>query len=225
MEKVTITELVDFRRKSERSKKTFANNLRLRQKSDNDDSEGGNYWISCLSAISNVFRYNNIDLLDEKIELLSEKIEVTEIKRIKSQFQRNIDILNNFEDFDFQDIKPNSDLTFLKKPTSKSIIDIKGFPVLVSPNHVFSFSINNSEEIGAVWFVAKLDGYNKSELGMFADILYRYLDKHFSNDFFVNTSFCIAVDVFNGQKVIYEDIEKGEIPILIEKTIDEINRL
>lgn len=224
MEKVTIKELVDFRRKSERSKKTYANNLKLREKSDNDSSGGGDYWSSCLSAISNVFKSNNTDLLHEKIELLSEKIKLTEIKRIKSQFQRNVDILSNFEDFDFQDIKPNSDLTFHKKPTFKSIIDIKGFPVQAIPNYVFSFIENNNEEIGAVWFIAKLYGYKKRELGMFADILYRYLDKHFSEDFFVNTSFCIAVDVFNGQKVNYEDIEKGEIPILIEKTIDEIIR-
>lgn len=225
MENVTIKELVDFRRRSERSKKTFANNLKQRQKSDNNGSGGGDYWVSCLSAISNVFKYNDTNLLDEKIELLIEKIEQTEIKRIKIQFQRNIDIISNFEDFDFQDIKPNSDLAFHRKPTIKSVIDIKGFPIQAKPNHVFSFSINNSEEVGAVWFIAKLHGYNKRELGMFADILYRYLGKHFSNDFFVNTSFCIAIDVYNGQKVSYEDIENGKIPILIEKTIEEINRL
>ena len=176
MEKITIKNLIDFRRKSERSKKTFAYNLKLEKKSD-DSLGGGDYWISCLSSISNVFKYGEIDYLRNKIDLLKEKIDVSNDKRIKIQFQRNIDILFGFEDFDFKTIRPKADLKFLKKPNDKALIDIKGYPVQAKPHHVFSFSKKGSDEIGAVWFIAKLDGYKKSELGMFADILYRYLEK------------------------------------------------
>ena len=224
MEKVTIKNLIDFQRKTDRTKKTFVNNLK-REKNSVDMSGGGDYWRSCLSAISNTFRYDNPDLLDEKIELLREKIKYSEIKRIKEQFQRNIDILSNFEDFDFEHIKPKADLTFHKQPKIKSIIDINGFPVEVKPSHVFSFSDNKSDEIGAVWFVAKLDGYKKRELGMFADILYRYLNEHFSNDYFVNPFYCIAVDVFKGQEVRYTKIQKGKIPILLDSTLEEIKNI
>jgi len=223
MEKIRIKELVRFRRKTDRSKKTFANNLKLREKSEKEGS-GGDYWISCLSAIGNVFKYNDPSLLDEKIEFLIEKIQSKEDKRIKDQFQRNIDILEGFKDFDFHEIRPKADLTFHKKPTTNSILEIEGLPIQAKPDHVFSFSINNSEEVGAVWFIAELNGYDKGELGMFADILYRYLDTHFSKDFFVNKAYCIAIDVYRGQKVTYEDVEKGKVPALLEPTIDEIKK-
>jgi hypothetical protein len=224
MEKLTVKNLIDFRRKSDRTKLSFINNLK-REKAVEDSSGGGDYWISCLSAISNTFRDQNTDLLDKKIEYLKEKIKYTEDKRIKDQFQRNIDILINFEDFDFQHLKPSNDLTYHIQSKIKSILDIKGFPIEAKPNHVFSFSENNREVIGSIWFIAKLNGYTKSELGMFSDILYRYLDKHYSNDFYVNPSFCIAVDVFNGQEVNYAEIQNGNIPSLIDSTIDEIKKI
>ncbi|MGQ1948717.1 hypothetical protein ACT3CD_16620 [Geofilum sp. OHC36d9] len=225
MEKIRIKELIKFRRKSDRSRITLVNNLKLNKALENDSSSGGDYWISCLSAIANAFKYDNIELLDEKIDLLIEKIRTHEDKRIKNQFQRNIDVLYNFEDFDFQELKPNADLIFLKKPTDISILDIKELPIQAKPDHVFTFSINNSEEIGAVWFIAQLDGFDKGELGMFVDILHRYLIKHFSKDFFVNTSNCIAVDVNKAQYVSYKDIEEGKIPNLLEQTIDDIKKL
>lgn len=224
MKKITIKNLIDFRRKSERSKKTFAYNLKLDKKSD-DSSGGGDYWISCLSAISNGFKYDKVDYLNDKIKLLKDKVEVSDDRRIKMQFQRNMDILFGFEDFDFKTIRPNADLKFLKKPSDKSIIDISGFPVQARPNHVFTFSKKGSDEIGAVWFIAKLDGYKKNELGMFADMIYRYLNKHYSKDYFVNPKYCIAIDVVNGKEVSYKEIKKGKIPILIESTIDEIKKL
>jgi len=223
MKKVTIKNLVDFRRKTDRTKKTFVNNLKRDKKLE--DSSGGDYWISCISAISNAFKYENSVLLDEKIKSLKERIKSSEIKRIRNQFQRNIDILASFEDFDFQSIKPKTDLTFHKQPKNKSILDIEGFPIEAKPSHVFSFSENGSDEIGAVWFISKLNGYKKSELGMFADIVFRYLDEIFSEDYYVNPIFCIAVDVFNGQEVNYEAIRNGKIPTLIDKTIREIKEI
>lgn len=224
MEKVTVKNLIEFRGKNDQTKITFVNNLKKeKQKSDGDS--GGDYWISCLSAIRNTFRYDIKDLLDEKIDLLHDKIRVTEIKRIKDEFQRNIDILNNFKDYDFKHLKPNVDLIFLQQPKIKSLIDIKGLPVEAKPCHIYTFSINSSEEIGGIWFVAKLGGFKKSELGMFADLLYRYLDKHYSKDFFVNSDYCIAVDLFKGQEVNYSDIKSGNIPILIDSTIDDIKKI
>tara|TARA_R110002012_G_scaffold321947_2_gene552659 strand:+ start:391 stop:1062 length:672 start_codon:yes stop_codon:yes gene_type:complete len=223
MKKITIKQLIDFRRKSDRSKKTFAYNLQLDKKRSNDS--GGDYWITSLSAISNVFKYKNEVLLNNKVEELQEKIKATPHKSNKLQFQRNIDILLGFEDFDFKSIRPEADLDFLKKPNDKSLIDIKGFIVQAYPHHVYTYSINGHDEIGAIWFVAKLGGFANSELGMFADILYRYLNKHYSKDYYVNTEYCIALDVVNGKTVSFSEIEGGIYPILIEKTIEEIQKL
>ena len=60
---------------------------------------------------------------------------------------------------------------------------------------------------------------------MFADILYKYLDKYYSKDYYVNPNYCIAVDLFKGQEVNYSEIEDGEIPILIELTLDELKKI
>jgi hypothetical protein len=224
MEKVTVKSLIKFRNKSERTRITFVNNLK-KEKEKSDNSSGGDYWISCLSVIKNTFKYSNIDLLDKKIELLENKIKASEIKRIKNQFQRNIDIINNFKDFDFEHLKPDGNLTFLKQIKSQFILEIKGYPIESKPCHIFTFSENNSEEIGGIWFIAQLKGFKKSELGMFTDILYRYLEKHYSKKFYVNPKYCIAVDLYNAQEVNYEKIKNGEVPVLIEQTLDEINKI
>jgi hypothetical protein len=221
MEKLTVKNLIEFRGKNNRTKITFVNNLKKDKKKSDEDS-GGDYWISCLSAIRNTYRLGNADLLDEKIDLLRDKIKVSEIKRIKDQFQRNIDIISNFKDYDLQHLKPNVDLTFLTQPKYQAILDIKGLPVEAKPCHIFTFSSNNSEEIGGIWFVAQLEGFPKSELGMFTDILYRYLDKHHSKDFYVNPNYCIAVDLYNGQEANYTEIQNGKIPILIDSTLDDL---
>ncbi|MEN3324812.1 hypothetical protein VP395_13825 [Mariniflexile soesokkakense] len=224
MKKVTVKNLIEFRGKNERTKITFVHNLK-RDKRKSEDSSGGDYWISCLSAIRNSFRLDDESLLDEKIKLLRDKIEVSEIKRIKDQFQRNLDIVNNFKDFDLKHLKPNTNLTFLKQPKVKSILDIKGLPIEAKPCHIYSFSENNSEEVGGIWFITKLNGFKKSELGMFTDILYRYLDKYYSKNFYVNPDYCVAVDLFNAQEINYSDIKSGKIPILIDNTIDELKNL
>lgn len=224
MEKVTVKNLIEFRGKSDRTRITFVNNLK-KEKKKSEDGSGGDYWISCLSAIRNSFKYNSPDLLDEKIDLLRGKIKVSEIKRIRDQFLRNIEIINNFKDYDLELLKPNVDLTYLKQTKHKAILDIHGFPVQAKPCHVFSFSENNSEEIGGIWFVAQLKGFKKSELGMFVDILYRYLDKHYSKDYYINPDYCVAVDLYNGQEVNYTEIQNGNIPILIDSTLDDLKKI
>lgn len=224
MKKITIKNLIKFRKKNNRTKITFVKNLNKEKDKKVDDS-GGDYWISCLSAIRNTFKNENPDLLDEKIELLTNKIKVSEIKRIKDQFQRNIDIISSFKDYDFNHLKPNSNLTFIKQIKHQLLLDINGLPIEAKPCHIFSFSENKSKEIGGVWFIAQLNGFKKSELGMFTDILYRYLDKHYSETFYVNPNFCVAIDVYNGQEVNYSEINDGNIPILIDVTIDDFKKI
>mgnify|MGYP003575201968 CR=1 FL=1 len=221
MEKITVKQLIKFRGKSERTKITFVKNLE-REKIKSADDSGGDYWISCLSAIRNAFKFDNVDLLDEKINLLKDKINLEDDGRIKDQFQRNLDIVNNFKDYDFKHLKPNVDLTFLAQPKDHAILNIKGFPIEAKPCHIFTFSNNKSEEIGGIWFVAQLEGFKKSELGMFADMIYRYLNKYYSKDYYVNPDYCIAVDLFNGHEANYAEIQNGTIPILIDSTLDDL---
>ncbi|QDW20477.1 hypothetical protein [Flavobacterium sp. KBS0721] len=224
MEKITVKQLIKFRGKSERTKITFVKNLD-KEKIKSPDDSGGDYWISCLSAIRNTFKFDNADLLDEKINLLVDKINIEEDGRIKDQFQRNLDVVNNFKDYDFKHLKPDFDLIFLTQPKDHAILNIKGFPIEAKPCHIFTFSNKKSEEIAGVWFVAQINGFKKSELGMFADMIYRYLDKHHSKDFYVNPDYCIAVDLYNGQEVSYSEIQNGKVPILIDSTLEDLKEV
>lgn len=223
MKKVTVKNLIEFRGKNDRTKITFVNNLKKEKPKSKDDS-GGDYWSSALSAIRNTFKYADAKLLDEKIDYLSNKIEAKEDERIKNQFRRNLEIVSNFKEYDFEHLAPETDLEFLKQKKYQNLLTIKGLPIEAKPCHIYSFSINKSEEIGGIWFVAQLDGFKKSELAMFADILYRYLKENYSNDYFVNSRYCIAVDLYNGQDVSYKDIQDGNIPVLIESTLDDFKK-
>ncbi|MCE5205761.1 MAG: hypothetical protein LLF80_06630 [Porphyromonadaceae bacterium] len=224
MKKVTVKNLIEFRGKNDRTKITFVNNLKKEKVKSDDDSSGGDYWSSALSAIRNTFKYDNAKLLDEKIELLLNKIETKENERIENQFRRNLEIVSNFKEYDFEHLKPEAEIKFLKQKKYQSLLTIKGLPIEAKPCHIYSFSINKSEEIGGIWFVAQLDGFKKSELAMFADILYRYLNENYAKEFFVNAKYCIAVDLYKGQDVSYKDIQEGNIPVLIESTLDDFKK-
>ena len=53
-------------------------------------------------------------------------------------------------------------------------------------------------------------------------MLYKFLVKNFSTDYQISEDYCVAIDTFNAQVVIYNDLLNGTIPFLINKTIDEI---
>ncbi len=92
----------------------------------------------------------------------------------------------------------------------------------IPPSHQDRFDY---AERMAIWFVAKLNGYDTTELDMFTDIIYRYLNKYFSDKYYINKSFCVEVDVVSGRKVTYSSLEDESVPMLLEETISEINRL
>jgi hypothetical protein len=224
MKKIPIKRIIEFRRKSDKAKKNFATNLSKDREKSNGDG-GGDYWISCLSAISNSFKFNDLKLVSNKKDELEGKYEKTENKRTKTMYGRNIDILYNYEDFDLKKWKPIKDVSNVKKNKEDLILNIKGLQIQADPHHVFTFKKKDKEEIGAIWFIAKLGGYRKEELGMFTDILYRYLNTHFSREYGLNPKYCIAVDVFNNFDLSYSQLENGEAPLVLNSTLDEIKKL
>jgi hypothetical protein len=224
MKKLSIKNIVEFRGKSDRSKKYFATDLTI-DKVKVDTEGGGDYWVSCLSAISNSFKSDDLKYIIDKRGEVEEKHGETKVKRTKTMYERNIDILYNYKDFDLKKWKPSKKIKLLKKNKDHSILTIKGLQVQATPHHVFTFQKNDVEEVGAIWFIAKLNGFKKDELGMFADILYRYLKTHFSKDYDLNPKYCIAVDVFKKFEVNYSQLEKGEISLILNPTLEEIKKL
>ncbi|MGU9937940.1 hypothetical protein ACNFNZ_05090 [Empedobacter brevis] len=228
MEKIRIKELIDFRNRSEKSRKTFAHKLKNRkpkEKSENDTEGGGDYWVTSTSCIYNVGKSGNKDLYGEKIDELHSKYENSEDKRIKTMYQRNIEILTSFIDFDLEDLKPKVECKFESIPKQLKVIQVDNFPIFVNPNLIFSFENKGKNEIGAIWLVPKLNGFNKTELGMFCEMLYRFLVKNYGSEYQISEEYCLVIDTFNAQKIDYFDLLKGNVPFLIDKTLKELKEL
>ncbi len=227
MKKLSVAAIVDFQRRSEKSKKTFVNDLRLDvEKKENEEGDGGrHYWITSLSAVSNAYKSNDLQLIKQKIDQLEEKFENSDNKRSKIMYQRNIDILYGFEDVDFKKWQPSRQPKFLVKSKLKSLIEIKGFQIQALPHHVYSYEKNDKEEVGAVWFVAKVNGFTRLELALFSDILFRYLEINFSDKYIVNPKYCIAVDAVQNVAINYSQIQRGDINTLLIPTLDELRAM
>lgn len=224
MRELSIKDIVKFREKSDRAKKTFVANLKLDKEKVSSES-GGDYWVICLSAISKSYKLNNKSFIIEKREEVEEKWDKEDYQRTKTMYKRNIDILYKCEDFDFRSLRPEEP-HYLKKQKVDSVLLIKGFELKVTPSHLFVFkNSSDEEEIGAIWFVAQLDGFRKDDLGMFTEILYRYLRIHYSKQYIVNPNYCIAFDVYNTFSISYSEFATNSIEKILFKTLSEIEKL
>lgn len=217
MKKISVANVIAYRKKSDKSQKTFLKSL---DKVKTNDSEGGgNYWVRSLSALSNTFKTNNNQYIKDKIGDIANDYNDSKLKQTKDMYQRNLSILHNYEDFDFSTWYPNETFKILDRANKKTIIEIDKVPVQVLPNQVFIFSKNNIDYVGAIWFVAKLDGYKKDEFGIFAESLFNYLNNNFSKKYVVSPENCLVVDVLNLDEVNYQMVLDGSIPAILKETL------
>lgn len=223
MEKIAVVKLVEFNRKKPKGQKTLVDKMKIPQPIN--PAGGGDYWISALSSIASSFQLEESGPIVEKIDILIDKIEDASTKQVKNMFQANLNILNHYENFDFASIRPNGRLTFLKKPKAKSIVEIKGLPVYAKPSHVYTYEENGKKRIGAMWFVAKLNGFGPDELVLFTDILFRYLDINYGDKHQINEQHCMAIDVITTKAISYSQILSGEVESSLLATIAAIKKL
>ncbi|RXR23039.1 hypothetical protein [Flavobacterium stagni] len=229
MEKITVKELIEFREKtSDKSKKNYAQKLKFRkpkEKAQGKKKGGGNYWSISNSCIQNVFKDGTEDYYDLKIDdaIISKEIEQRE--RFKTMYQRNIDILSNFKEFDILNLRPENIQNFESIHKEQRIVEVNKYPIYLNPNLVFSFERNGKKEIGALLLISQIDGYKKSQLGMFCEMLYRFLELHFSNDYQIAEDYCITIDTCLSKIMTYTEISDGTVPSLIKPTIEEIKKL
>lgn len=156
---------------------------------------------------------------------MEDKYENTEYKRTKIMYKRNIDILHASEESDLTQWRPTGEIKFLKKHREHSVLNIDGLQIQVTPNHIFTLRNKDTEELGAIWFIAKLNGYKKEELAMFTDILYRYLNHNFSEDYKINSQYCIAVDIVKGISLNHLQFRQKQTTQMLDSTIKEIKAL
>jgi len=224
MKKLTVTSLIEFKRKqSDRSKRTFVENIKLNKITHSTES-GGDYWISSLSAVCNSYRENDFNYADEKIDELNEKISNTKRTGTKNMYQRNISILQNFKSMDLKKLRPLQNLSFLKRSTANPVLIIKGLQIETKPSYIFTFGNKEEEKIGAIWFTAKVNGYRNEEVGMFCDMLYRFLKQNYSKKYQLIPKYCIAVDMLSGNTIDYSKIENGTLSQLLSPTLEEVNK-
>jgi len=225
MRKLSSKSILTFRLKSRKGKETFAANLKLPIKPKVSKEGGGDYWISSLSAISNSYKDNSVDSMTDKISELHGKITKATPPQVRNMYQRNIGILNSFLGYDLKRLRPGKDIEFLKKDATKSILTIKGLEIETDSRYAYVFKDNKTEKVGAIWLIAKLEGYEKEELGLFADILFRYLKKNFSKKYELDSKYCLAVDVMAPQQISFSQVESGIVPAILDTTLEEIRRL
>ncbi len=139
-------------------------------------------------------------------------------------YQRNIDILQNYKSLDLKKLRPLQGLSFLKKSNSDSILNIKGIQIETKPSYIFTFGNKGEEKIGGIWFTAKVNGYRVEEVGMFCDMLYRFLKLNYSEKYQLIPKYCIAVDMLSSTIIDYSKLENGTLPKLLSPTINEVNK-
>ena len=222
MKKLSVKKIIEFRSKSDRAKKNFATDIKLNKPKPQQEEGGGDYWISSVSAIARAYRENSLQIIHEKIQELQDKFKATKHLSSRGMYKKNIDILRSYETFDFKRWLPDVKIKFLKN--YRIVLTLKDLLFEVGPHHVFSFIKNQKEEIGAIWMIAKKDGYNKEELGMFTDALYRYLKNQYGKEYLLNPKYCIAADLVSNYDINYAQLEKGEVTSLLSKTIDDIKK-
>lgn len=179
MNKINISNLVDFSRKGAKGKQTMATKFKSPAKVKlKDDDDGGNYWISAVSTISKTFQSEE-NQIGQKIDKLIDKLEAHHKKQVKNMYQQNINILNNFEEFDFNSLRPKTKLTFQKRPKENSIVIVEDIPLFADPHHVFTFNAEGENLVGSIWFIAKKNGLTFKELSFASELMHRYLKNHY----------------------------------------------
>ncbi|AQX01821.1 hypothetical protein [Elizabethkingia anophelis] len=222
MKKISINNIIKFRLKSDKSQKGFLNSI---SKDIEIKAEGGgNYWVRSISAMNNAIRTNSNEPIKDKITELLDLFVPSLTKQTKDMYQRNLNILHNYEDFDFSKWLPKN-YTIISKTNKKSIIYIETIPVQITPSQIYSFEKEGKKYVGAIWFVAKLDGYNITELGIFAEALFIYLSNNFDQNFTINPENCLIVDVIGEQEVNYKELIDEKISAILKPTLELIKKL
>lgn len=230
MEKVKISEVVDFRRKtSEKTRRNFVLKLRTRvpkiKKETEEDVDPRDYWVTSTSTIYNVFKTGDDKYYDPKIEELFQKMSAPGLKNTTFlMYKRNRDILLNFKEFEIRDHRPKT----LKRQgiqAKQKILTVLNFPLYIKPTIVFSHQRKGKDEIGALWLVSQKDGFKKNELGIFCEALHKFLIKHFSDKFQISDDYCIAIDTVNAQSVTFKDLQNNKTMTSLDKTLEEMFKI
>jgi len=226
MKEITVKNLVNFRsKKSDGPKTTFAQNLKKapisKEEEETEEASGGNYWVTSLSALGNSFRDNRPQIVVDKVADLEGRRNAATSEKTKNMHLRNIEVLDGYKTTKFWSWFPG-DLRFLTISKEHRILDVKGLKIKALPKFVFEIGKKGSKQMGAILFVAQKGGFTEADLGMFADMLQRYLQLQYNNTHDVLWNHCLVVDVHNNNRVSCAQIMSGEVVSILEDTVEEL---
>lgn len=225
MKKISVNNIIKFRQKAEKSQQAFLNSLKRKSLvQETTEGGGGNYWVRSLSAMSNAFKEISNKPVKDKISEIVDLFTPNLTKQTKDMYQRNLNILHNYEDFDFSKWLPEK-INIVSKTSKKSIIYLNTVPVQINPSQIYTFDKNDKKCVGAIWFVARLEGYKEEELGMFAEALFIYLSNNFDEEYFISQENCYVVDVLDKKEVNYKMIVDEEISSVFDSVLQQIKKL
>lgn len=224
MKNIRVKDLVKFRSLSERRQSTFINNLQKEKiAKEEDDGSGGDYWVRSISALNNAFRENDNIFIKEKINDILNDYTPKLDNRTKVKYDRNLQILYNYEDFDFRSVTPSENIKIIPKARKSGIIEIATLNLKVETHHIYTFIVDGKEYLGTLLFAAQKDGYNFSELGIFAEAIFNFLEANYSPKYIVHPSYVKVVGVMTQGIVDYQMILNKTIPSLIISSIKNFN--
>lgn len=222
MKDIRVKDLVKFRGLSEGRKATFFKNLQKEKiAKEKDDDSGGDYWVRSISAINNTFKENDNKFIADKIVDILNDYTPTLDNGTKVKYDRNLQILHNYEDFNFRSITPSEDINILSKVRKNGVIDVKGLSLKVETHHIYTWTLDDKDFVGAILFAAKKDGYNINELGIFAEAINTFLQYNYADKYIVSPSFVKVVDVITNEIIDYQMILDKKILSLMMSSIED----
>ncbi len=224
MKTISIKDLVDFKRRSERSKKNFVTNLK-KEEEKSDSVSRMDYWSSGVSAISESFKENTLKPLFDKKEKLIGKYDSAIHEQSKIMYKKNIEIIDTYSEMNSKQWRPDKNITFEAVSTSNFVMNVEGIDIKMRPSVIFTFSLGDIKQVGGVWFVSQKEGFNKNELALFCDALYRYLKINYSEKYEINNTYCTAVDVLKGSEINYQDLLKANAGSILKSALVEMKSL
>lgn len=223
MRDIRVKDLIIFRNLSEKRRGTFYINLQKEKVvKEKDDSTGGDYWVRSISALNNAFRNNDNQFVSEKISDILADYRPSMDKGTRLKYDRNIQILHNYEDFDFRSITPSENIEIRSKIGKKGVIELNKLNIKVETHNIYTFEDDNHSNMGSVFFAAKIKGYKSIELGIFAEAIYNYLQVNHSGKYNIQPKYIKVIDVMTQEIVDYQMVLDGKLPALLISSIDEM---
>lgn len=223
MKELPIKKLIEYNSYSDRRKATMLGHLQVESVFSNN-TDARDYWHRSLTAIRKSFKLNDYQFLIDRIKSISDDLSETSVRTTKIMYERNIQILNNFLEFDYTRLVPPHKVSFIPQKAEVSIISVNGIQLKIHGDDLFSYQIDGVKHVGAVWFIASKNGYKDDELSIFVDALCRMLENNLSDDYRVNTDYCLVVDAMRKNVLSYSQIMNRSTKSKLDLIVSEISK-